>query len=86
MVHRIFGASDPFFYPIFDFEGSLGQLSVCMTVSRKYLLPQSGVMGTLASILYGETIPLAGFGTLETTRGTRQLQPLVFASRDADRF
>lgn len=84
IVTTVFGASDPFFYPYVEFRGRVGALDAVMIISRKHLVLGSDTVTALARALRGEPLPVAGFGTFESTdSGLLHVHPIVF--RDSDR-
>jgi hypothetical protein len=73
LVAQIFGPSDPFFLPILEFHGQIGERDVTMLMSRKYVGIESASATALGSALFGDKVSFSGFGTLIKD----ELQPVI---------
>jgi hypothetical protein len=67
IVSRLFASPDPFYFPIVEFEGSLGPSHTTLVASRKHIVIESHSATGLAQALIGDAVWLSGFGTLNAT-------------------
>jgi hypothetical protein len=73
-VSSIFGAADPFFYPIVRFAGYFWGREVVLALSRKYLEVDSRTYAVMGRALHGRPVAVAGFGMIDEPH---ELYPLV---------
>jgi hypothetical protein len=73
MAYKIFGAADPFFYPMVRFTGNFWGRETALVMSRKHLKVDSSTTTAFVDALRGRPVKVVGFGTIDESP---ELHPL----------
>jgi len=76
LTNEVFGHSDPFHYPYVTMSGYLGQTSMRMRMSRKYVAVNSMTVDSLLTLIAGTPVIISGVGSIERSQdGGYLIQP-----------